>query len=316
MISSAIKNFANENNLKISSGVAYGTLYGYVSTLSEEDGNKRLVIATKLPSPQAERNLRLDLEEADVEREYRIEGVSFHAKSIEVTFQKKSGVMKKIEAFIDWFYPLLKQAGASNCKVCAECGQIMEKSSLTLINDVAYPMHKDCAARIRNAFVEEHETERAKEKGSYLTGFIGGVIGSAIGSILWAVLYYFGYVASLAGLVIGLLAEKGYRMFGGKKGGVKVFILIVCIIFGILLGTFAADWYVLYEMLGNGELPGYTAGDLVSLIIEMFKTDEELRMATAKDLGLGLLFAAIGVFALLKRTVKEAKPTKVKKPED
>ena len=35
MVSAGIKKLAKENDLKISSGVAYGNLYGYASTFSE-----------------------------------------------------------------------------------------------------------------------------------------------------------------------------------------------------------------------------------------------------------------------------------------
>lgn len=316
MIGTGIKKLAKENNLKISSGVAYGNLHGYASTFSEGNGYKRLVIATSFPDPEAERSLKAELDAINIEREFRVRSISFNIKCIDIMFRDAAGTMKKIRAFIDWFYPLLKEAGAAKFKICAECGQVIEKGTWKLINDVAYPLHKDCAVQVRNAFIEEHEAELAEEKGSFLTGLIGALLGAAIGSILWAVLYYFGYIASLAGLVIGLLAEKGYRLFKGRSGGMKVFILILSIIAGVLIGTFAADWYILYEMLQNGELPGFAVGDLIPFLIEMFKTDEALCISTAKDIGLGLVFAAIGVFALLRKTAKDTSPTKVKDLKD
>ena len=316
MIGSGIKKLAKANNLKISSGVAYGSLHSYASTFSEGSGYKRLVIVTGFPDPEAERNLKAELDARNIEREFRVQSISFNVKSIDIMFRDAAGTMKKLNAFIDWFYPLLNQAGATKYKICAECGSPMEKDTWKLINGVAYPLHKDCAIQLRNALIEEHEAERAEEKGSYLTGFVGALIGAAIGSILWAVLYYAGYIASLAGLVIGLLAEKGYSLFKGKKGSVKVIILIICIIAGVLLGTLAADWYVLFEMIQNGELPEFVTGDIIPLLIEMFKTDAELLSTTIKDIALGLVFAALGVFALLRKAAKEAAPTKVKDLKD
>ncbi len=316
MVGSGIKKLAKESNLKVSSGVAYGNLHGYASTFSEGSGYKRLVIVTSFPDPEAERQLKAILDEKNIEREYRVQSISFNVKTVDIMFRDAAGTMKRILAFIDWFYPLLKEAGASKCKICAECGQPIEKGTWKLINGIAYPLHKDCAIQVRSALIEEHEAQRAEEKGSYLTGFVGALIGAAIGSIVWAVVYYFGYIASLAGFVIGLLAEKGYGIFKGKKGAIKVLILIVCVIAGVLFGTLAADWYVLYEMLGNGELPGLATGDLIPFLMEMFKNDETLLISTLKDIGLGLLFAALGVFALIKKAAKEAGPTKVKDLKD
>ncbi len=316
MVGSGIKKLAKENDLKVSSGVAYGNLYGYASTFSEGSGYKRLVIVTSIPDPEWERWLKAELDNNNIEREFRVQSVSFNVKTIDIMFRDAAGTMKRINAFIEWFYPLLKQAGAAKCKICAECGQPIEKGTWKLINGIVYPLHKDCAIQLQNALIEEHEAELAAENGSYFTGFVGALIGAALGSVLWAILYYAGYIASLAGFVIGILAEKGYRIMKGRKGRIKVLILIVCILAGILLGTLAADWFTLFVMLRDGEISGLTTGDLLPLLIEMFETDEDLCIATVKDVLLGIVFAALGVFALLKKAAKEAKPTKVKDLKD
>lgn len=316
MVGSGIKKFAKENELRIASGVAYGSLYGYASTLSEGSGYKSLTIATRFPDPALERRLKAELDERNIEREFRVQSVSFNVKSIEIIFRDAAGTMKRICNFIDWFYPLLKEAGATKYRVCAECGQVMERGAWKLINNVAYPMHKDCAARLRSDLIEEHESERASAKGSYLTGFIGAVIGAAIGSALWAGVYYMGYMASVVGLIIGVLAERGYNLFKGKKGGLKVAILILLVIAGVAVGTLAGEWLTLYQMMKDGEIIGYTTGELLPLLIEVIEEDEEIFNAILKNIGMGILFAALGVFALIKKTSKEAKPTKVKDLKD
>ena len=52
MIGRGIKKLAEEFGLRISSGVAYGSLMGFSSTFSEGSGYKSLVITTKF-SPYA-----------------------------------------------------------------------------------------------------------------------------------------------------------------------------------------------------------------------------------------------------------------------
>lgn len=316
MISAGIKKLAKENDLKISSGVAYGNLYGFASTFSEGNGYKRLVIVTTLPYPDWERWLKAELDNTNIEREYRVKSISFNVKTIDIEFRDAAGTMKRINAFIEWFYPLLEKAYATKCKICAECGQPIEKGTWKLIDGVVYPLHKDCAIQLRNTLIEEHETEMAEQKGSYLMGFIGAILGAAIGAALWAGVYYMGYMASIVGFVIGILAERGYNLFKGKKGGLKVAILIVLVIAGVAVGTLAGEWLLLYKMMQEGELIGYTAKDLLPLLIEIIEVEEEATAAVLKNIGTGVLFAALGVFALIRKTAKEAKPTKVKDLKD
>lgn len=53
MIGSGLKKLAKENGLRVSNGVAYGSLRGYAATLSEGSGFKQIVISTKFSARQA-----------------------------------------------------------------------------------------------------------------------------------------------------------------------------------------------------------------------------------------------------------------------
>ena len=81
-------------------------------------------------------------------------------------------------------------------------------------------------------------------------------------------------------------------------------ILILAIIFGVVAGTIAADAVSLAQMIGNGELPGWTMADIPEMLLILLE-DAEYLAATAKNILMGLLFAALGVFALLRQTGKE-----------
>jgi hypothetical protein len=89
-----------------------------------------------------------------------------------------------------------------------------------------------------------------------------------------------------------------------------VLILIIAIILGVLLGTFAADAITVASMIGNGELPGIVYGDIVPMIIFMLSEDAAYAGATMSNILMGLLFAALGVFALLRKTNKDVSGTK------
>ena len=172
--------------------------------------------------------------------------------------------------------------------------------------------------------VENNPVEIQKE-GSYVTGLIGALVGALIGAVAWCLVMQLGIIASLVGFVIGWLAEKGYTILRGKAGKGKLVILIVAVIFGVLAGTFAAhyvDWYqAIAEYYPNAAividgrevLVDYS--DIPSLILYDLTNDSEYLFATVKDLPLGLLFAFMGVFSLLKNAAKKPAP-KAEAPAD
>ena len=50
---------------------------------------------------------------------------------------------------------------------------------------------------------------------------IGAFLGALLGCVLWIIIYRLGYIAGIAGAVIGICAMKGYEMLGkhlDKKG--------------------------------------------------------------------------------------------------
>ena len=117
---------------------------------------------------------------------------------------------------------------------------------------------------------------------------------------------YLGYVASLIGLLIGWLANKGYDLCKGRQGKGKVAILFFAIIFGVLLGTILPDVAYLIQGISAGEFD-LAYGEIPSLILGLLLMDPEYRSGTLPNSGMGLLFAALGVYALLRKTGKEVK---------
>ena len=147
--------------------------------------------------------------------------------------------------------------------------------------------------------------------GTGLGGLIGALLGAAIGAVLWAVVLYFGWVASIIGLAVGFLAEKGYNLFRGKQGKGKIGVLVLAVILGVLVGNFGADVFTLVQMIAAGELEGFVYGDIPMLILVVLLEDTEYLMATLSNIGMGLLFAGLGVWGLLRRANAEVSGTKV-----
>ena len=313
MIGNTYKKFAQENGLTVSNGVAYGSLRGYAASLFEGSGWKAMVFSVRFSDP-ARRVELMDLVgnmgDRQLYKTYRVNRLGITDRMIQIQFHDNPGTMKKIAAFLDWFIPLLDAHGASKVNFCAECGLEIQDGDWIMVNGMCHHVHSACGEKIQREIDSDNQRVKEERTGSYLSGALGAFLGAALGAVLWAVVLYVGYIASLVGLVIGFLSEKGYNLLKGKQGKAKVVILILAVLFGVLAGTLAADAVALAGMIHGGELPGIVVGDIPVLMLNMLLGDPGYLRATLSNVGMGLLFAALGVFALLRRTSKEVADTK------
>lgn len=311
MIGSGLKKFAMDHGMKVDHGVAYGSLMGYAATLCEGAGYKQIIITTKFPDADKLNWLQEQLNSKNLTREYRVQNLSFAPDAVSIVFLDNPGTMKKLVAFVDWFLPLLQESGATGVDTCGECGSELTDSCWILVNGAAYHVHSSCAEKIKRDLVEEQTQQKQERTGSYPMGLLGALAGSALGAVVWAIVLNLGYVASLVGLLIGWLADKGYNLLKGKQGKGKIAILILAVVFGVLLGTFSADAFTLASMIGAGELPGILVKDIPDMIIFLLIEDPEYRSATISNILIGLLFAGLGVFAMLRKTSRAVADVKV-----
>lgn len=310
MIGSGLKKLAAENAMTVSNGVAYGSLHGFAATLSEGNGYKQIVFTTKFTEAGKSDELLEKLNQRNISREFRVQNLSIAPNGVNIVFLDNPGTMKKIYAFLEWFIPMLKESSATDVNTCTECGCEVTAGSWVLIDGVAFHMHDSCAEKAQRQIAEDAQTQKESDDGSYVSGLLGSLVGSAIGAVVWAIVLNLGYVASIVGLLIGWLSEKGYNLMHGKQGKAKVLILIIAIIFGVLLGTLTADVITLAGMIRDGELLGFDYSDILPLIFMLLAEDPEYASATGSNILMGLLFAALGVFALLRKTGKAVSGTK------
>ena len=151
----------------------------------------------------------------------------------------------------------------------------------------------------------EYVQETQEKKGSVITGFIGALLGAAIGAVAWAAVGMMGYIASIIGFVIAFLADKGYDLFKGRQGTVKMVILIICVVLAVAAGTLGtAVWQIHNEYteqinaLTDLEKKMYeimTEGEFMKEIL----MDSEVQTSLIKDSALGLVFGILGSFGLI-----------------
>lgn len=295
MIGTGLRAFARKKGLKIAHGVAYGSLYGYCSTLYEGMGTKTLVLATGFPNEEAGGAFAAYLQSVDAKETYKISTVEIQPKLIHVIFHDTIGTMKRIEAFVEQVIPAIDRFGGSKLNVCSQCGMaITGEGSWKLVNGIAIYVHESCGERIRSTI--EVGKDQRQEKGSYATGALGAFLGALGGSVLWTILMYMGYIASWVGLFMGFLGERCYCLFRGKEGRGKVVILILAVVFGVLVGNFAEKLIaVLVELdLSFGESVSHLWGQLCS--------STYARSSFLRNTVVGLIFAAIGTFGMMVKT--------------
>ena len=166
----------------------------------------------------------------------------------------------------------------------------------------------------------ETNPEEVKLEGSYIRGLIGALIGTLIGAVLWCLVGQLDVMSSVVGFSIGWLAEKGYTLMKGKVGTGKVVILVICVILGVLLGMFASEYVGWYQgiaefypdaavTIGDRNVP-VSYEDIPKLILYFFFADGSTMGAVITDLVLGLVFAFVGVFTILRSAARQARAAK------
>lgn len=314
MIGYALRKYAEENEMTVAQGVAYGTLLGYAATLSEGMGYKRIVVVTRFTEPEKQEALQTMLDGRNLMQEYRIQKLTFTLDGILIDFLDNPGTMKKLREFVAWFFPLLKQYSATDATVCTACGQPLAnaRADWYIINGVAMPLHETCALEAQREADAEQAQQETEAAGSYGKGFVGALLGGLLGALVWGIVLFFGYFAGIIGFLIGWFAEKGYTRFGGKTGKWKLWILIAAILISVLAGTCGGYAATFAQAIHNGTIVGYTAADIPALFAWLCMEDAAFRTSVLASVGLGLLMAFLSTLGILSKAGKEGKGTRMK----
>ena len=315
MVGAALKKYAKARGLKLDGGLAYGELQGYSVCMEDGPNLKQVSILTRFPDSEHKYNFENRLSSVDLKSEYRVQSTEFRDDRLIFVFTDKIGTMGLIEKFMDWLLPQLPLYGASGADVCTHCGCAMNgQGGWYLIDGAAEHLHEGCFNSLSEQLKNRDAEIKENAGGNYVSGLIGALIGGLIGAAIWGFILKQGYVASIFGLVIGFLAEKGYTLLKGKPGKGKVIILIAVVLISVAAGTFFGEYLSIIRELKEYEGFGYTANELFRV---MWQSDAEFRSAVFDDClsnGLiGLLFAALGTFGILRRTHTEVSGTSMKK---
>jgi FtsH-binding integral membrane protein len=144
-----------------------------------------------------------------------------------------------------------------------------------------------------------------------LAGIVGAFLFSLAGGIIWFLLYQVGILAAFSGLIGVVCAIKGYAIFG-KRESTKGIIISTVIAFIVLVLAWylclSYDVYDAYQLWYEEGHVDFTLTFFESVrAVPYFFEDKEILIPYLKDLGIGLLFAALGVVYYLSRREKKMK---------
>lgn len=311
MIGTGLRKFAEANGMKVSQGIAYGNLRGYAVSLCEGAGWKRMVISTQITRMEVASELQTLLDKKENVKQYRLNEVQVLQDGILVPFRDTVGTMKCIEAFTDWFFPVLDGYGLPGYNTCSVCGaEITGSGSWKLVGDVAYHVHESCGERMEDRIRSDEEEAAETDTGNYATGFVGALVGALLGAVVWAIVMKLGYIAGIVGFLCAFFAVKGYDLLHGKQGKAKTVIVALCAILAVFAGNYAGYLLVVYsELISQGALISFA--ETPALFAELFAEFPEFRISFLKDLGIGTLFGILGAIGMIIRTAKSVSRTKI-----
>lgn len=157
--------------------------------------------------------------------------------------------------------------------------------------------------------MEEYREIYSEPAYNLIGGILGAVVGALLGAVVWALVGMLGYIASIVGFLIAFLASKGYDLLHGRPGACKLVTLIVCVILAVLVGTLGTTAFQIHQVYVEENYSLYvTESVYFRVMIPLLLEDADFVASIVKDSLMGIAFAVLGCFGLLKATVAKPKP--------
>lgn len=296
MVGSGIKKYAKQNGLTVKNGVAYGIYRGYMLTLQEGAGWKSADFAIST-TDELNGVLQGQLGQMltdETRKEYRIMELGLSKSRLAVKFFDNPGTMGKMEAFIDVICNKLSACEVPGQNYCAHCGQPIDSALSAqdiLVGGAVCQMHDGCASSVERDVAAAQE--EIKSQGNMVTGIIGAILGGIVGAIPWAFAVYNGWFVGIFGLLIAFAAKKGYELLKGKESKAKAVVIILVAIFSVVVAELGG-WVFSLIMEGG------TLMESLEYFFFVLSIDGELQTRVISNLLMGLLFAGLGVFDVVR----------------
>jgi hypothetical protein len=185
--------------------------------------------------------------------------------------------------------------------LCGYCGHGVPESFFR-VNGTILPVCQGCVAK--NKTSSPHRA--ASNAMHFFKGSLGAFLGAIAGSVVWILIGLFGFYASIAGMAMVYASWFGFRLFGGKISKAAIFVIgisvLVAVVFSELFGL-GIDIVKYYRSEG---LEYNILNVLLAIFLILSGGGEAIVPLILNGL-LGLVFAGLGSFGLLKKLSKESK---------
>lgn len=313
MVGIYLKKFAEEKGFKISHGVVYGVVGGYMCTFSTNVSTKYLSVSCAVPDDLFP-VLQAKFNSPEMKPQFGVTGVDIKRESITFSFFDwvTATTMKKYRAFLDVLPGLLCECGIAGDGFCTACGRPIapdEQSNIVLINGTAHRIHSDCSVSLSQREQAEKAERKAADK-HLGRGIAGALVGALVGSLPAAVsgIFISFNISSLGYLLTGIAARKGYELAGGRICNEKKGIVAALSGVGVLLGEFFTYCgALLVEIIKESLI--IPLKEIPYLIMREFIKNPDFRTGYIWNLVPMLYFAALGVLLALGKINKEIRNT-------
>lgn len=109
----SLKRFAKSNGLKVQRKTATGTIHSHAVTISEGKSFVKIQMATYFKDANKQQDFEESLNRKLLSRDLRVLEQTFAPTGISTTLSyRQSADIANVEAFINYFFPMLTQYGA------------------------------------------------------------------------------------------------------------------------------------------------------------------------------------------------------------
>lgn len=212
-----------------------------------------------------------------------------------------------LPAFLDALPGMLRQSGARGSDLCAFCHQQLAPADSILVNAyIPCRIHKGCLSTMTEKLAQPQHVNPEEERNNHVgRGLAGALVGGIVGAIPWIIVFYFGYISGWLGLLIGLAAAFGYKLFGGKPCKAKIWIVVFAVIVGVAFGLYGGMFAQVYAF-ARTNAPGAQMGDIFSATNYAI-ANPSYRGTLIYNSILALVLAAVGCVALVRSLHVESK---------
>lgn len=174
---------------------------------------------------------------------------------------------------------------------------------------------------------------KPQRRENVMLGILGAFLFSLVGAVAYFLLYQLDYIASISGIAAVFAANFGYGLFSGKKNSMKgTVISIIMAVVAILIAEYFSLAYEAYDAfkelgapLSFGKccasvsyfLRGYVVQNIVAGEPIWFDAgSKEVLTSALRNVGLTLLFCAVGTYYFVRGNLAKIKEEKAAQQQD